>query len=237
LIGRFYLLTGMHETLSRGIEESGGHATARPSAESSHADSLRDDGSADLGVQMNRLVYCLAGRLLARIPRGTGVEMSDLIQAGNLGWVQAARSFTAGRGAPLAGYAKFRIRGEMLDTVRRNLGRGSVAGCWRASQQNAEGNEDEGSQMDRIAAPAENSPLSLLARTQRAAILSQEIARLPDRHRTVVQLRYSRGFSLREIGACLRVKESRACQIHQSALGRLRRALSGRGVTVLSQLM
>src|SRR5579863_10086663 len=69
---------------------------------------------------MNRLVRILASRIIAGLPRDSGIEMSDLIQAGNLGLLQAARTFRPQSGAPLAGYAKFRIRGEMLDTVRRN---------------------------------------------------------------------------------------------------------------------
>ena len=69
---------------------------------------------------MNRLVRILAARVLAGLPRDSGIEMSDLIQAGNVGLLQAARTFCPQNGAPLAGYAKFRIRGEMLDAVRRN---------------------------------------------------------------------------------------------------------------------
>jgi RNA polymerase sigma factor (sigma-70 family) len=68
-------------------------------------------------------VRALAGRVLSRLPRDCGIEMSDLVQAGNLGLLQAVRNFSPETGAPLAGYAKFRIRGEILDTVRRHRGR------------------------------------------------------------------------------------------------------------------
>jgi RNA polymerase sigma factor for flagellar operon FliA len=179
--------------------------------------------------EMNRLVVALAAKVLARLPRGSGIEMSDLIQAGNIGLLQAARTFRPQSGAPLAGYAKFRIRGEMLDTVRRNT---RLAQFTRPG----EANGDETDIESRISAPPEHSPHSLLAKGQRAAILSQEVQRLPARYRTVVRLRYSGEFSLREIGAVLRVHESRACQLHQSALGRLRRALSKRGVRCISMM-
>jgi RNA polymerase sigma factor for flagellar operon FliA len=88
-----------------------------------------------------------------------------------------------------------------------------------------------------IPAPPEHSPHSLLAKNQREAILGEEVARLPPRYQAVVRLRYSREFSLREIGAVLRVHESRACQLHRSALGRLRRALWKRGLRGLSTLI
>jgi RNA polymerase sigma factor for flagellar operon FliA len=183
-------------------------------------------------TDMNRLVRILAGRVLAGLPRDSGIEMSDLIQAGNLGLLQAARTFSPENGAPLAGYAKFRIRGEMLDTVRRNSSPG------RAIVTTQDGAAEDGMGLEcTIAAPAEHSPHSLLAENQRAAILGEEVARLPPRYRAVVRLRYSREFSLREIGAVLRVRESRACQLHRNALGRLRRALSKRGLRGMSTLM
>ncbi len=174
----------------------------------------------------------VAGRVLARLPKSSGIEIADLIQAGNIGLLQATRTFNPECGVSLAGYAKFRIRGEMLDTVRR---------C--ASQMPAhftkqgEGAEEVVDIEGGISAPSEHSPHSMLAKNQRAAILSQEVERLPVRYRTVVRLRYSGEFSLREIGVVLSVRESRACQLHRCALKRLRRALSRRGVRLLSSLM
>lgn len=191
----------------------------------------------ELSQDMNRLVRILAARVLAGLPRDSGIEMSDLIQAGNLGLLQAARTFCPQNGAPLAGYAKFRIRGEMLDAVRRNYGPGH-AGLTTHGSTADDGSERQGTDLESmLPAPAEHSPHSLLAKTQRAAILGEEVARLPPRYRAVVRLRYSREFSLREIGAVLRVHESRACQLHRSALGRLRRALSKRGLRGMSTLL
>jgi RNA polymerase sigma factor for flagellar operon FliA len=181
---------------------------------------------------MSRLVRVLAGRLLASLPKDSGIELSDLIQAGNVGLLQAARTFSPESGAPLAGYAKFRIRGEMLDTVRRH------SALRRASFPGPGSEPGESADLETtLPAPVEYSPHSLLARSQRAAILGQEVDRLPARYRAVVQLRYTKEFSLREIGAALRVHESRACQLHRSALCRLRRALSQRGVRGFSTLM
>ena len=181
---------------------------------------------------MSRLVRILAARVLSSLPRDSGIEMSDLIQAGNIGLLQATRTFCPNGGVPLAGYAKFRIRGEMLDTVRRNLMPRQLTPVAPAGQ-----SEDNMDLESTLSSPPEHSPHSLLAETQRAAILGEEVARLPPRYRAVVRLRYSDDFSLREIGAVLRVHESRACQLHRSALGRLRRALSRRGVRAISMLM
>lgn len=48
------------------------------------------------------------------------------------------------------------------------------------------------------------------------------IDRLPERERTVIALYYQEGMTLREIGDILQVTESRVCQIHGQAIGRLR---------------
>jgi RNA polymerase sigma factor FliA len=189
-------------------------------------------GNSAQTTDMNRLLRSAAGRVIARLPKGSGIEIADLIQAGNIGLLQAQRTFRPENGVSLAGYAKFRIRGEMLDTVRRS--RGPVSAYAGRPGDTA---EDPGDREAGIPAPAEQSPHLVVAENQRATILGQEIERLPARYRTLVRLRYSGECSLREIGAVLRVHESRACQLHQSALGCLRRALSRRGVRLLSSLM
>lgn len=189
-----------------------------------HAEETRPD--------MTKLVRILAARVLGGLPGGCGVEMSDLIQAGNVGLLQAERTYSPGYGAPLSCYAKFRIRGEMLDAVRRNARQARAGITMQGST------ADDGTDLEAmIPAPSECSPHSVLAKSQRAAILGEEVARLPERYRMIVRLRYGREFSLREIGDVLSVHESRVCQLHQTALGRLRRALSRRGVRSVSILM
>jgi RNA polymerase sigma factor for flagellar operon FliA len=183
-------------------------------------------------TDMNRLVRTLAARVLAGLPRDSGIEMSDLIQAGNVGLLQATRTFSPESGVPLAGYAKFRIRGEMLDAVRRSW----ASGRGYTTIPGADTDDSPGMESV-IPASAEHSPHNVLAKSQRAAILGEEVARLPPRYRTVVRLRYAREFSLREIGSVLSVRESRACQLHRSALSRLRQALSRRGLRCMSTLM
>lgn len=54
--------------------------------------------------------------------------------------------------------------------------------------------------------------------------LAQMLARLPERERLVVSLRYYEDMTFPEIGDVLGVTESRACQLHTTAIGRLRSA-------------
>ena len=189
--------------------------------------------AAETPIDLSRMVSGIAGRLYARLPRGCGIEMADLVQAGNVGLLKAERSYEPESGIPLAGYAKFRIRGEMLDMIRRHASRRLVLACDRD-------NVDDAEQMEWLAcipAPAEASPHFWALRQERSAILREEIRRLPDRYRRVVSMRYSGELTLREIGAELRVNESRASQIHRLALIRLRQALLSRGVRMMSQVL
>jgi RNA polymerase sigma factor for flagellar operon FliA len=187
-------------------------------------------GLKEITPEMSRIVRGLAGRLHARLPHGCGIEISDLVQAGNVGLLKATNSFQSHHGAPLELYAKFRIRGEMLDLVRRHAGRERSGPVLQAADHEVPESESA------IPAPAECSPQNSAVRQQRTAIIWEELQRLPARDRAVVRLRYSREMTLRQIGEELHVNESRACQIHQSALTRLKKALWSRGVRDFSHL-
>jgi RNA polymerase sigma factor for flagellar operon FliA len=64
------------------------------------------------------LVKRIAHHLLGRLPHS--VQLDDLIQAGMLGLLEAARHYDSSKGASFETYAGIRIRGHMLDEVRRN---------------------------------------------------------------------------------------------------------------------
>jgi RNA polymerase sigma factor for flagellar operon FliA len=63
------------------------------------------------------LVRRIAHHLAARLP--SSVEVDDLIQAGMLGLIEAARNVQADQGASFETYASIRIRGAMIDEIRR----------------------------------------------------------------------------------------------------------------------
>ena len=64
------------------------------------------------------LVKRIAYHLIARLPAHTEIE--DLMQAGMMGLLEAARNYDEARGASFSTFAGFRIRGAMLDEVRRH---------------------------------------------------------------------------------------------------------------------
>ncbi|MBF0220398.1 MAG: RNA polymerase sigma factor FliA [Gammaproteobacteria bacterium] len=64
------------------------------------------------------LVKKIAYHLVSRLP--ASVQVDDLIQAGMLGLLDAATQYKASQGASFETYATIRIRGSMLDELRRN---------------------------------------------------------------------------------------------------------------------
>lgn len=64
------------------------------------------------------MVKKIAYHLLGRLPHI--VQFDDLIQAGMLGLLEALRNYDAAKGASFETYAGIRIRGHMLDEVRRH---------------------------------------------------------------------------------------------------------------------
>ena len=225
----------------------------RPSARETEALVMRH---AEL---VKRIAYHLAGRLPA------SVEVDDLIQAGMLGLLEAAANYSEGRGASFETYAGIRIRGAMLDGLRkldwapRSVHRKAraVAKAIREleSEYGREARDVEVaermgmklSEYHRIVEDSAGCQISSLTTEEgemtltdssadpfrdvvdedfRAA-LTEAIAGLPERERLVMSLYYDDELNLKEIGAALRVSESRICQIHGQALVRLQARLSG----------
>src|SRR5262249_5316451 len=68
-------------------------------------------------AQHASLVKRIAHHLLGRLPNT--VQLDDLIQSGMIGLLEAAQKYDASKGASFETFAGIRIRGAMLDEVRR----------------------------------------------------------------------------------------------------------------------
>jgi len=220
-------------------------------------------GSADALVArhaelVKRIAYHLAGRLPA------SVEVADLIQAGMLGLLEAAAHYTAGKGASFETFAGIRIRGSMLDALRKldwaprsvhrkareaasalrevelESGREArdvevaarmgvsldeyhrvvqdAAGCQLSSLDESDGGTD-------VADKAADPQAEVQGSEFRDALI-EAIAELPERERLVMSMYYDDELNLKEIGAVLKVTESRVCQLHGQALVRLKARLA-----------
>lgn len=72
----------------------------------------------DLVTQHVDLVKRIAHHLAARLP--ATIDVNDLMQSGMVGLLEAAGNFDASRGASFETYAGIRIRGAMLDDIRKH---------------------------------------------------------------------------------------------------------------------
>ncbi|MDH3888740.1 MAG: RNA polymerase sigma factor FliA [Gammaproteobacteria bacterium] len=73
--------------------------------------------SNELVVLHEPLVKRIAYHLMSRLP--ASVQADDLVQAGMIGLIEASRKFDPEQGASFETYAGIRIRGAMLDEIRR----------------------------------------------------------------------------------------------------------------------
>lgn len=80
--------------------------------------SVPNGDSNDLVTQHAPLVKRIAYHLMSRLP--PSVQADDLIQAGMIGLLEASRNYDAKQGASFETYAGIRIRGAMLDEIRKN---------------------------------------------------------------------------------------------------------------------
>ena len=229
-------------------------------AASAYSASRAAGESDQLVLQHAELVKRIAYHLAGRLP--PSVEVDDLIQAGMLGLLEAASNYAANRGASFETYAGIRIRGAMIDALRkldwaprsvhrkaravaavvqeieRRTGRDArdveiaaglgveldeyhaivqdAASCRLASLDDATA----------AAAAGPADPFSEAADERFRAALSGAIEGLRERVRLVMSLYYSDGLNLKEIGAVLKVTESRVCQLHGQALVRLKARLA-----------
>jgi RNA polymerase sigma factor for flagellar operon FliA len=86
-------------------------------AEVAYKTSAEDvDDRNDLVMQELPQVYYIAARIRERLPQH--VELEDLVNAGVIGLLEASRTFDATKNAQFKTFAKFRIRGAILDSLR-----------------------------------------------------------------------------------------------------------------------
>jgi RNA polymerase sigma factor for flagellar operon FliA len=72
----------------------------------------------ELVISYLPLVKATAARIRDLLPENCGVEFADLAQAGCIGLIKSSQSYDPRCGVSFALYARYRIRGEILDMLR-----------------------------------------------------------------------------------------------------------------------
>jgi RNA polymerase sigma factor FliA len=171
---------------------------------------------ADLAIGISR---CM------RIPPTSLADRDDIASAAMIGLIAAVDRFDHRRGVPFEAYASLRIRGAVVDELRRVDERGRAD---RRSEGTAiavsldallESGLHQGPVVD-DGFSERHEQEDLKTRIQDA------LGRLPARQREVIARYYGDELTLREAGAKMGVSEARACQLHGRAIQNLRRELS-----------
>ena len=191
----------------------------------------------ELIAQHRRMVVGLASRLRRELSLSGDLE--DLVAFGFGGLLEAEQRYDPSRGVRFQTFAYYRVRGAMLDGVRK------MADLPRRAHQRL---KVEGecpptaapTPLDkaftrisaRLTSPspvqgafAEESPESALLKNESVARLLRALSRLSARERALVRGRYFEGRPLEELAAELGVSKSWASRIHTQALKQLRDAL------------
>lgn len=215
-----------------------------------------------------RLVSYVVGKM--SIDNGSGpIDREEAVAFGVEGLIQAVDHFDPDRGAAFTTYAVQRIRGAILDAIRRmdvlprsmrksirdvervNLELSALYGRWPTAKEIAlrlsMDIEDvidvlghSGSHMvslDELKSndayedstpweAADNGeytdPAEAVDHKALLELMDLALSTLPQRDQQVIEMRYKKGLSFRQIGDTLSLSESRVCQLHRRILEQLK---------------
>jgi RNA polymerase sigma factor for flagellar operon FliA len=117
-----------------------------------------------------------------------------------------------------------------IDELRRTLAQVSLTSVMALDEPFAGEDDEEGGStlLDKVPDRASPDPEARLQDSEMRKVLSDSVAHLSERERTVVMLYYFEGMTLSQIGEVLSVTESRVCQIHTKAVLGLRTKITER---------
>jgi RNA polymerase sigma factor FliA len=179
-------------------------------------------------------------RVARRCPDWIGRE--DLVSAGMLGLIEAAERYDATRTEPFLPFAEKRIRGAVLDELRRGdimprrsrqMARKISANIANLEKQTGESPSDEAvaalledsEDHPRMSSDA-TSPESNAAHSEMMAKVRAALPKLEKRDLTLLSLYYVEELTYAEVAQVLGVTTARICQLHGRAIARLRAEIS-----------
>lgn len=194
------------------------------------------------------LVGAIAKAVSRRLPNV--VEFNDLVSDGVIGLLEALRKYDPSRGVAFSAYAGHRIRGAMIDGLRRRdplprtMRRAQKSG-WpaRAAETRAGGYLERSDRRDRnreagiqfleldeaLTVPADEAdgPEALAVEADLRRQVWRGLEALPPRDREILVLRFIDALPLREVAARLSLSITRIVEIQTRGLVRLRRFFAG----------
>jgi RNA polymerase sigma factor for flagellar operon FliA len=185
------------------------------------------DGGARHALIERYLPLCRRIALATKVLPTAALGSEDLEAAGVVGLIQAVDRFDPERGIPFEGYAALRVRGAVLDEVRRldDLSR-TARGRARADEHHVAMSLDSLEERGEMGGPTQAAEVD--ERAAQAGLrddVERALAAIPVRERSILASYYRDGLSLAAIGRRLGVSEARVCQLHGRAIAQLRSVL------------
>jgi RNA polymerase sigma factor for flagellar operon FliA len=151
----------------------------------------------------------LAMTLKVRMP---WAELDELLQWGAVGMLEALTRFDAGHGVEFQAFAARRIRGAMIDGLRRD-------GAQRRGEAYLEADEVDNAAW--LSGNSPDDPLALLQAADQRTHLAAALKRLAPAEFRVLALHFYEDLNNREIAAVLAISEGYASRLRSRALASL----------------
>ena len=161
-------------------------------------------------IEYAPLVRVVAGRLSMYL--GYNVEYEDLVSYGIFGLIDAIDKFDRGKDVKFETYASLRIRGSILDQIRK------MDWIPRTVRQKRKKIEEAIKQIE--TKTGRNALEEELKK-----VLMESLELLTEKEKKVILLYYYEDLTLKEISSILEVSESRVSQLHTKALLKMRKRM------------
>jgi RNA polymerase sigma factor for flagellar operon FliA len=171
-----------------------------------------------------------------RVPTSALMGRDDIESAAIIGLIAAVDRYDPDRGVPFEGYAGLRIRGAILDELRKlddhTRGERQKARTAAADTEPEIGAYAATLSLDLLLEsgdrdwPADDESAEPYERQDLRARVESALTCLPPRQRELLARYYGDSLTLRESAVKMGISEARACQLHGRAILNLRRELA-----------
>ncbi len=173
----------------------------------------RVQGDVESRLRLIEAYQPLVFKLVMQI-RPPGGMLMDMLQEGTVGLIEAVERFDPTRGVRFSTFATYRIRGRVLNSLRR------IRPVDYSLEQDG---QDELPLATRLADPESDDALVEVEDEAMLAQVWQAVRGLPARERAILRATYVESRDPRRIAAELRISLSHFYRLHKQALAHMRR--------------